>query len=137
MTTSLFRRNAATLIPLICAVHCLAAPALVLISPAFGENPLIEFGALGLALAFGIPAVRAGWCEHGNRRPLILAGVGILIWSTSLLGLVPLEPVGLVHAAGAVLTGAGLLWNASARRSCSCAVHHEIDHPVEADPATG
>ncbi len=57
--------------------------------------------------------------------------------NSSLFGLLPFEPVGVLHATGAVLTGAGLLWNAAARRNCSCAVDHEIDRQVEADVATG
>ena len=113
--------------PLACAVHCIAAPLVVLVLPAAGVHGPVEtavkLASAALALSFGWSGVRA------HRRPAVLVPVmlGLALWvaSSHAVGLLP-ETIG--SALGGVMMAAGLGWSASLRHravcgACACPAH--------------
>ena len=109
-------------VSLLCLVHCLALPLLIVALPVLGTlvppqwwvHPLIFAVAAPLATV----ALVRGWRDHRDRRPGLLGAVGLMLLGLGLLGAVTdAAEVGLTVAGGVVLGAAHLLnWRLSARR---------------------
>lgn len=102
----------ASLAPLLCAVHCAAAPILVVAAPALAAGTWLEVALLVLTVPLAAWALSAGLVRHRQKAPALAAGIGLLAWTGSLAGVyggVPEEASTLLAAL--VVTGA-LVWNA-------------------------
>ncbi|GAC1449157.1 MAG: hypothetical protein NVSMB7_11080 [Chitinophagaceae bacterium] len=67
-----------------CAIHCAVLPVLLTSLPVFGfdiiQNPLFEYGMIGLAFLAGIYALSHGFRKHHQRfLPLAIFSIGILL----------------------------------------------------------
>jgi hypothetical protein len=97
--------------PALCAVHCALSPAVALAIPAAAGPGAERWGfvaSAGLACA----AISAGLRAHRQALPVALIVAGLLVWGASVMELY--APFGEVvtTTAGALLTGAGMLWSA-------------------------
>ncbi|HWK90240.1 MAG TPA: MerC domain-containing protein [Longimicrobium sp.] len=123
-----FRLTWAAGVPLLCAVHCVATPLVVLFSPALALSTGAE--AAVQALAVLLAAMIAPFGIRAHRRwevvlPMV-AGAGLwLIARTS-------APAGgweiALDVSGALLIAGGMVWNARLRHraachSCGCPAH--------------
>ena len=114
--------------PLLCAVHCIATPVLVLVVPGASlHGPLetaFKAGAALLAALFLASGVRA----HGRFAVALPVALGLALWLA-----VPALGVGgwgemALGALGGVLQAAGLAWSAALRHravchTCACPAH--------------
>jgi hypothetical protein len=106
-------------VPLICVVHCMAAPVLIVAAPAFAQNRLIEGGLITFASIVGLAAVVRGARIHGQWRLLAPVLAGIVLWVCALLGIVRVIPeAALSIPAGAFVAGAMLL-DSRLRHGCN------------------
>ena len=87
--THMIRRlRFAQLSSLACAVHCVAAPFVVIFFPFIGDffhNVFIEIGILLFSISFGIAIIYAGFCQHKKMHSLLLFAIGALFWTLHLL----------------------------------------------------
>lgn len=106
-------------IPLVCVVHCMAAPLLIVAAPTFAQHRLIEGGLITFASIVGLAAVIRGARIHGQWRLLTPVLAGIVLWVCAMLGLVRGIPeTALSMPAGALVAGAMLL-DSRLRHGCS------------------
>jgi hypothetical protein len=113
--------------PALCAVHCLAAPLLVMVVPAAAVGSAAErllWGATSILalgfLAWTVRAHRRGWAA------LPVVG-GLALWGAGLFDLVPASETA-TTVAGALLVSGGMMASAWLRhrrlcRDCGCPVH--------------
>ncbi len=102
----------ATLAPVACAVHCAAAPLLVLVAPALVENPAVESGLLAATVILAGVALTLGFRRHGSPCPTVPVLVGVLAWWASLSHVFHPVPEDLSTAVAAMVVAGGLFWNA-------------------------
>ncbi len=102
----------ATLAPVACAVHCAAAPLLVLVAPALVENPAVETGLLAATVLLAGVALALGFQRHRNPAATVPVLAGVLAWWASLSHVFHPIPEDLTTAAAALVVAGGLLWNA-------------------------
>ncbi len=110
----------AAALPLLCAVHCLAAPVLAAVAPALALPSLAEHAVqLGSVVLAGVMA-RSGIRAHGDRRVLVPMVLGAVLWIAS----DPLAWTGAAltagHVAGGLLLAAGMAWNGHLRHKATC-----------------
>lgn len=107
--------------PLLCAVHCAAAPLVALALPSLGVHGPLE-GAFKLASGLiAVLFVAGGVRAHGRRVVALPVAAGLALWvAGGLAGTLAAETVASV--AGGLLLAAGLWWNASLRHRAAC--HH-------------
>jgi len=104
--------------PLVCAVHCLLAPALILAVPGFAMLERAEPLLMAVAALPATAALRSGWRVHGCAGPSWVAGAGMALW---LLSRVVLPAEWLLAGAGALLVFGALVRNSALRtRCCEC-----------------
>jgi hypothetical protein len=114
--------------PLLCAVHCVAAPLLVVVSPALVHGPAETAFRLA-TLAIAALLLRSGLRAHGRRVVLAPAALGVAAWALSEAA--PSAETAL-SVAGGLLIATGMLWNARLRHravchSCGCPAHGHED----------
>lgn len=114
--------------PLLCAVHCAAAPVLVAVLPSLGVSEGVERVLMALSAALAAGFAISGIRSHGRAVVLLPLAAGLLLWVTGSLDLLPVLPEAVAHAAGGALMAAGMLWNANLRhraacRGCGCPAH--------------
>lgn len=132
----------ATLAPIACAIHCLAAPVAVALSPALAVGKTAEWALLGLTVALVAWAIPAGLRRHGNWGPVALVGAGLALWVVSLLHLIHAVPEELTTVLGSVTVAVGLFLNArlhceAPEAACSACEHGEAEAaPVPIAPAS-
>lgn len=102
----------ASLAPALCALHCAAAPLLVLVAPAVVENPAVEFGLLAVTVVVAVAALSLGVLRHGSPRPMATVLLGVLAWWASLSHVFHPVSEELTTALAATVVAGGLLWNA-------------------------
>jgi hypothetical protein len=97
--------------PLACAVHCVAAPVLVLVAPALVASWWVEAVLMALALAATMGLVVQRARLHGSVWPWVLTGMGAALWAVELTELaVPLPDVALTIGGSVLLAGA-MVWS--------------------------
>lgn len=98
--------GAAVSASLLCLVHCLALPLLLLLLPGalglFVQSPAFHFVAMGMVAPAALAAFWLGYRRHGARRPVLLGLAGVVSLA---LALMP----GMGHVGEASLTVTGSL----------------------------
>jgi hypothetical protein len=98
--------SAALSTSLLCLVHCLALPMLLVLLPtaagAFVRSEAFHYVAVGLAAPFALLAFMLGYLRHGAVRPALFGAVGV---ACLLLALLP----GVEHGTSIAITVAGSL----------------------------
>jgi chromate transport protein ChrA len=107
-----WRAEWASWAPLVCAVHCLVAPVLVLVAPAFVHSGVIEGLVLTGAAVLAAVVVVAGTRIHGRKAPWALVATGVAIWCLVPLKLAMALPEPAVVVAGGLTMFGGMRWNA-------------------------
>jgi hypothetical protein len=114
------RMGWATVLPLLCAAHCLATPALVLVTPALALPEAGETAVKAITTAF---VAAAGWAGYRVHRvgdvPLLLAA-GIAVWVATLAMGLHGGAERAATVAGALLLAGGMLRNATLRHRATC-----------------
>ena len=111
--------------PLVCAIHCVATPVIVLAVPVLGHIPALEWGAWVLAVVIGVPDLRSGWSIHRSVLPVGIAALSIPLWGFTLAFHHGDHTSPIPLAVAAVATSAALLINARLRhKSISCCAEH-------------
>jgi hypothetical protein len=108
-----------TLVPLLCAAHCLAAPALVVVAPLLAENEALEWAGFSLAVVVAVYVLSSGLRVHQQWSVLAPIAGGLLLWLSGLLELFA-APEWLVTTTGALVLAAGIFWDARLRRHTTC-----------------
>jgi hypothetical protein len=113
--------------PLLCAVHCLSAPALVLVAPTLARSRLVEGLIMVLALGVVMPMAIRAYRSHGSVLPGVPLVAGIGLWGVEFAHLHLPFPAAALTVAGSLFLAGGLLWGEHLRRSagrgCDCPVH--------------
>jgi MerC mercury resistance protein len=127
--------------PLLCAVHCLAAPLLVALAPALAPGEAAERAFMAASLVLAGVASALGWRAHRRLAPPVIVAAGALLW---LAHLTPAPIPEVAATAGAsVLMAAGTLWGARLRHRarchrCGCVAHaHPSPEPDAASKDAG
>jgi len=114
----------------LCAIHCVAAPVLVLVSPALRISQTAEHAMIAVATAIAFVFLAWGVKRHGRVAVWFPALLGLSIWiggewivDHSHRGL-------LLHALGSTFLAGGLIWNgwlthAARCVDCCCPSHPE------------
>jgi hypothetical protein len=110
----------AFLAPIACALHCMAAPLLVVLAPALAPTPRLEwaFFLVSGGLAVGLLA----WQAAPERRFALwaLALVGLFVWAASIADWFHPVPETVTTVIGTFLVAGALFWNVRLRRRVSC-----------------
>jgi MerC mercury resistance protein len=118
----------AAAVPMLCAVHCVATPVLVMAAPALalghGAEAVVQAVSAALAALMAWSGIRA----HGRRAVLAPMAAGLLLWAAPALAGWTGAAETLAHAAGGVLLAGGMVWSARLRhraacRHCGCPAH--------------
>ncbi|MFZ5625195.1 MAG: MerC domain-containing protein [Gemmatimonadota bacterium] len=106
--------------PLVCAIHCIAMPAVVALAPALAPSAAVETWLLVASAGLGIGGLAAGTRRHRRAIVWAPAGAGFGLWITRSA----LAPDGLaetlVTVAGALLVAGALAWSARLRHLAAC-----------------
>jgi len=94
--------------PLICAVHCLAAPFLVLFLPGFAIGARAEQWLLVGSTVLAGWFLAQGWRVHRRLWVPLVGGAGVLLWTLSLARVVDVVPEPVTTVLGAVLLAGAL-----------------------------
>jgi len=81
--------GAAVSVSLLCLMHCLALPILLLLLPGalglFARSDAFHYAALALVVPAALGAFWLGYCKHRMRRPAILGFAGAACLAIALL----------------------------------------------------
>lgn len=108
------------IVPLLCVVHCLATPLLVVVAPVLAVSESLEWAGLVLAAAVGVYAGVAGVRVHGRWLVWLPMLAGLGLWTMGLLGWVPGAPEWATTAVGAGALAAALIWEGRLRHRVEC-----------------
>lgn len=112
--------------PVVCAVHCLATPILLVVAPAIAGSWQLEGILMLVAILFSVPAIWRGYSLHRRAEVWLPAVLGALLWGAELAGLFSVVPGVLLTLTGSTLMAGALLWNFRLRRHfsvCGCPAH--------------
>lgn len=110
----------AAVAPLLCAIHCLAAPALVAIAPAVLVTARAEWGLMALTASLVIGMLGYGTRLHRRLGPWLAAGAGLSLWAGSLSGGLAPAPEPATTTMGSIVVAAALLWNSGLLHRVTC-----------------
>ena len=120
----------AAAVPLLCAVHCVASPVLVMAAPALapgrGGEAVVQAASAVLAALMAWSGIRA----HGRRAVLAPMVAGLALWGAPAMTGWTGAAETLAHAAGGVLLAGGMIWSARLRHDAAC---HHCGCPAHAD----
>lgn len=120
----------AAALPLLCSVHCIAAPLLTVVAPAFAIAPAAEHAVQFASAVLAAVMAWSGLRAHGRTIVLAPLALGMGVWAVA-------ETVGVsgaaeqaAHVAGGLILAAGMLWNGRLRHQaschhCGCPAHHD------------
>lgn len=127
MARSIGPRAAAVAAPVLCALHCLAAPVLAVLAPALAENAGVEVALVGATLATGANAGRGGVALHGDGRLWLLVVLASLLFAAKAAAGHSDAIELAVTVLGSMCIVAALAWDARLRRRCACCAHVPTD----------
>ena len=106
--------------PLVCAVHCLAAPLVAVALPAASPHGPVEVAFKGATALAAAAFLWHGLSVHGRRRVIVPVALGLAAWAATALAGLAGTPEAAASAAGGLLMAAGLFWNARLRHEAAC-----------------
>ncbi|HEU0016115.1 MAG TPA: MerC domain-containing protein [Longimicrobium sp.] len=115
-------------VPLLCAVHCVATPLLVLFSPALALSTGAELAVQATAVLLAAVIAPLGLRAHGRWEVLLPMLLGAGLWAIA-RGTEPAAAWEItLDVGGALLLAGGMVWNARLRHraachSCGCPAH--------------
>lgn len=132
MTARPLRHSLSAAAPLLCAIHCAATPLLVALLPAVAVSHSLEWWFFLASIPLIGWSLVTGFRVHGDVRPAMLVGVGLIFWGGMLAHLIPSVTSEWPVVAAALTTVLGLIWNARRRHlvesnPCPCA---SCGHPA-------
>jgi energy-coupling factor transporter transmembrane protein EcfT len=102
-------------VPVLCALHCAAAPLLVGLLPVLALSSTVEWVLMGASMVLATVVAVAGVRAHREWRIVGVMALGFVVWILSLAGVfAPIREVA-TTIVGSLIVAAGLFWNA--RRS--------------------
>lgn len=116
--------------PLLCAVHCMAMPAVVLAAPALAPARTLEPWLLGVSAVLAVIFTHGGVRVHGRRGVWLPLAAGLAFWAIGFVGWLEPLPELVPVLLGSLLLAGGLFRNAWLRhralcRRCGCPAHVE------------
>jgi hypothetical protein len=102
-------------VPVLCALHCAAAPLLVGLLPALALSEPMEWLLMGGSLVLAAVVIGTGFRNHGLWLIPAVAVGGFVVWAGSLAGWFEPVPEVATTTAGSLAVAGGLFWNS--RRS--------------------
>ncbi|UAJ12757.1 MerC domain-containing protein [Polymorphobacter megasporae] len=100
---------------MLCLVHCLAFPVVVLALPTMGEILPRQWWVHPVIFALAVPmatiALVRGWSDHRDRRPVLLGGLGLALLGLGLLAAEASAAEVLLTVAGGMIVAAAHLLN--------------------------
>jgi uncharacterized membrane protein len=100
---------------MLCLVHCLAFPLVVMALPAMGEILPRQWWVHPVIFALAVPmatiALVSGWSDHRDRRPVLLGGIGLALLGLGLLAAEASAAEVLLTVAGGLIVAAAHLLN--------------------------
>ena len=106
--------------PLLCALHCLATPMVVLLAPTLAPMREAEAILLGICTVLSIGFAAEGVRRHGRYGIWLPIAAGLVLWTASLAGWLAPLPEAATTVVGSVATAAGLFRNATLRHRATC-----------------
>jgi hypothetical protein len=103
------------MVPMVCAVHCLAAPVLLVIAPVLASSALVEGALMAAALLFAVPVLFAGVQVHGRWLVWLPIALGSVLWISELAHAPIPAPGTVLTVSGSLLLAGGLVWNSRLR----------------------
>jgi hypothetical protein len=128
------RHGLVCLSPLICAVHCVAAPLLVGVAPGLAPTPTAEWILLAVAVSIAAPVLVRGVSRTRELLALLTGAVGVLIWLLSVLGTLDPAPEEVTTTLGSLLLAASLVMRM--RQRAGTRITHSSARPAR-HPAAG
>jgi MerC mercury resistance protein len=110
----------ATVLPAACAIHCTVTPLLAVSLPVLALSHRLEWLLLASAVVLAGFSLRITWPTHRRMGVLFLAGFGLLMWGTALLGWLEPLPEPLMSPLGGLTMAGALLWNGRLRHKAAC-----------------
>jgi hypothetical protein len=112
-------------VPVLCALHCAAAPLLVGLLPALAVSDTMEWLLLWGSLVIAALVAVVGLRVHREWRIPGVLGVGFGVWGLSLAGVFEPLPEVASTVVGSLTVAAALFWNArrsarARRQACGC-----------------
>jgi hypothetical protein len=104
----------------LCAVHCLAHPALILLLPVAALSEAAEALVLAGLVVLAPVLLWTGYRQHGRQTPAVPVAVAVLLWGAALLEVVPEPGKAFLIAAGGGFSFWGLTWSRRLVEACSC-----------------
>jgi hypothetical protein len=95
-----------------CAIHCVAAPVLVLIAPGIAVGSRAEWWLLYASTALAGWLLARGWQVHRRTAIAVLGLAGLSIWATSLAHVTRPIPEPVTTVVGAMMVAVALYSNA-------------------------
>lgn len=105
--------------PLLCAVHCIAAPLAVALAPRLALPEAHERVVMAASICLAVLVSLAGIRSHRRAAPLLIVAAGALLWGAPLA--VPSIPETVATVAASLLLAVGTLWSARLRHRATCA----------------
>lgn len=100
---------------MLCLVHCLAFPVVVMALPAMGEILPRQWWVHPVIFALAVPmatiALVRGWSDHRDRRPVLLGGIGLALLGLGLLAAEASAAEVLLTVVGGLIVAAAHLLN--------------------------
>lgn len=109
---------------LLCGIHCMLTPVLVLALPVLALGEGFEWGALCVTATLGTILLAFGPRQR-RLRHLGILGAGGALWSASLMGLFQPLPEALTSSLGSVVIAGALLLSTRPCEDGSCEFHTE------------
>ncbi|CAN5790821.1 hypothetical protein BH23GEM6_BH23GEM6_01490 [soil metagenome] len=105
--------------PLLCAVHCVATPVLLVIAPAIAVNQTLEYLMMGAAALISVAVGLSGFRHHGEALIWVPIIAGLALWALGSMSTTGFEER-LLTASGGILLAAGLIWSARLLHRTRC-----------------
>ncbi len=105
--------------PLVCAVHCLAAPLFASGAPLLASAPA-EWGFFAAGAALPLAASLEAYRHHRRPAPVLAVAAAIAAWALSLGGAWWALPEEATTAAACAALAAASVWSARVRHRAAC-----------------
>ncbi len=109
-----------SVLPTICAVHCLVTPVLASTLPFFATTHALEGWLLAVSAVLAVASLATSWRLHGRWAVWLVAGAGFVVWSSSVAGWLGPLPEAAMSPLGGLLVAGALFWNGRLRHQAAC-----------------